>query len=930
MKKTIYRILVFSLIIAMLSGFAVPAYAATSADSIGSLLDSFQNVSDQVFNLNSRSRIYVPGEQAPTGTLLTTVQLVQRQFAADGHEMPIVWGPEDRIHDGDIVINLNSGCGLIADGYQWEVGTVAKLTAPDTDGILYGMNTLQKMVRACGSSIQGFTAKDEPDTRERTVQLDVARKYFTKDWICNFIREMSWMGYNTLSLHFSEDGGFRADIWDENYYVEGKYMPENDFSWLVGSKIQYWVHSPYNNDPDADRVLSASELIEIINLAKLYHIEIIPNFDSPSHMDYLTWKFEQYYQSHNDYTFTYNGKTYSAKDAGGCISYTGVTGEDSPTAEYKTIDIRGETDRGAVAKAFVFSIYEDIAAFFKYYAGSSKFGIGADEVNLSYANAWDYSQFPAYINELNSLLNSKGYTVRMYNDFIRDGYLNQFAKNIQIQYWNSPFSPYYGANHESSILSVEKMVDDGRTLFNCIQTNTYFVLRVANSSATSTDTSDARSADCRNWTFYHSDEDSIYNEWYPADISEHGDQSENVEDVPSGQLGGGYFLLWNDYASVATESEVWNGVANSGKWNVIDRMWSNIIKMWNSDVNNTVDYNSYAAVRSKFGYFPGYASCSVYPSNLPRAISAVKASLADHSALNTALQDKAPAEGYSGNSYAMYEAAYVKAESLNKNADATAEEMEAAIAALEEAKRNLVLLDQMITIYHKTKVNNKEILIQTDEQTYENGSFNVYIPKITGYTYLSCEGATYTPLDSDDGSGHISGSSTKAVTVTIWYENTPYTGKLGNLVEEALTDEETYTSESWTVYQKAMDAAKAFAPTETTTQADIDKLVKAIVDAQNALVAAPVEFSGVLTVEKLTALARLGRQVGLRITTTADIEKLTIDGETFTLCAGCVTTLKSGETVKLWIVYFPADEAGTFTYKLHAGKDVEEFSVTVQ
>ncbi len=930
MKKTIYRILVFSLIIAMLSGFAVPAYAAAGADSIGSLLDSFQNVGDQVFHLNSQSRFYVLAEKAPTGSLLSTVQLVQRQFAADGHVIPIVWGPEDRIHDGDILINLNSGCGLIADGYQWEVGTVAKLTAPDTDGILYGMNTLQKMIRACGSSIQGFTAKDEPDTRERTVQLDTGRKYFSKEWICNFVREMSWMGYNTLSLHFSEDGGFRADIWDENYYVEGKYMPENDFSWLAGSKVQNWVHDPFRNDPQAGKYLTASELKEIFEVCKLYHIDVIPSFDSPAHMDYLTWKFEQNYLANPEYTFTYNGTTYAAKDTQGCINYGNTTGSTSGPSwpGYAAIEVRDSNERGKMARAFVFSLYEDIADFFKTYAGSTKFSICCDEVILSNSSlpkdVWVYEDFIHYVNGLNRLLRGKGYTVRMFNDFVLD--INRFDSNIEILYWNAPYDPTTGSISQSEIPTVAQFSAAGRTLYNCIQTNTYFVLRVTSDSSASTDLTDARSPDCKNWTIGHSDEDSIYDEWYPADISEHGKVSQDVADVP---VAGGYFLLWNDYASVATESEVWNGVDNFGKWNVIDRMWSNIIKMWNADVNNTVDYNSYAAVRSKFGYFPGYSTCSAR-TNLPGAVSVAKALLADHTELTAALQTKIAAEGYTTGTYAMYEAAYAKAESLNKNADATAEEMEAAIAALEEARKNLVFQDQVITIQHKTKINGKDKLIQTDEQTYENGSFNVYIPKITGYTYLSCEGATYTPLDSDDGSGHISGSSTKAVTVTIWYENTPYTGKLGNLVEEAITDEETYTPESWAVYEKAVNAAKAFTPTETTTQADIDKLVKAIVDAQNALVAAPVEFSGVLTVEKLTALARLGRQVGLRITTTADIEKLTIDGETFTLCAGCVTTLKSGETVKLWIVYFPADEAGTFTYKLHAGEDVEEFSVTVQ
>ena len=97
------------------------------------------------------------------------------------------------------------------------------------DGLLYGANMLQKYFRAKGSkTLSGFIASDAPDTKERTVMLDCARKYYTKEWICNFIREISWMGYNTIELHFSEDGGFRMDFWDDKYYTDN-YIPANDF-----------------------------------------------------------------------------------------------------------------------------------------------------------------------------------------------------------------------------------------------------------------------------------------------------------------------------------------------------------------------------------------------------------------------------------------------------------------------------------------------------------------------------------------------------------------------------------------------------------------------------------------------------------------------------------------------------------------------------
>ena len=104
----------------------------------------------------------------------------------------------------------------------------------------------------------------------------------------------------------------------------------------------------------------------------------------------------------------------------------------------------------------------------------------------------------------------------------------------------------------------------------------------------------------RQWTFYHSNEEDIYSEWYPANFSEHGDYSEDTDDVPASNIGGAYFMIWSDYASVNTEAEIWNGCFDAGLKNtgeyysLRDRMWSNITKMWNWDINTTVSFISFA------------------------------------------------------------------------------------------------------------------------------------------------------------------------------------------------------------------------------------------------------------------------------------------------------------------------------------------------
>ena len=617
--KRFQKMVAMTLLLAMLCGMMpyVQVSAAVNTDPMGEVLDSYSSNNSE-FRLSTESRFFVVVDTEPTGELLQTVQLIQRQFAADSlpvsSPLTIAWGPEAWIADGDIVIRVDANCGIPAEGYELDVTTYAEVRTSDVDGLIYGMNRLHKHFRYAGShSIQGFEAADAPDTKQRAVSLDCGRKYYSKNWICNFIREMSWMGYNTLELHFSDDSGFRIDIWDEQYYTD-TYNPANDFSWLCGSNYTSWTLSAYKNDPDKGKYLSTAEVIEILKTAKEYHIDVIPAYDSPSHLDYTTWMYEQNYKSNPDYSFysTYDAKTYYASDVGGCINYTNSSGWSTAMKwpYYAAINIKS-----AQAKAFIFEIYIDIANFFKEYSGSTDFSIGADEVNLNtgnlasgYSFAWGFSDFVDYINELNTLLNGKGYTMRMYNDFLGSTSYNassyDFADNIEVLYWDSPFEPTTGGTGTKTE-PVSYYVNKGTILYNCIQTNTYYALRITGSG------SDARSVYNRQWTFYHANEEDIYTEWYSADISEHGDYSEDTADVPDANLGGAYFLIWCDYACVSTEAEIWNGCydatsQNTGEfYSLRDRMWSNTTKMWNADVDASLSFSDFVTIRDAYGDCPG-------------------------------------------------------------------------------------------------------------------------------------------------------------------------------------------------------------------------------------------------------------------------------------------------------------------------------------
>lgn len=935
--KSVALILVLALAVSAVLGgvfFSVPSRAADTS-TLGQIVDHFTADSSVTFELTGNSRFYLLEE--PTGDLLQTIQLSQRQFATDGipsaNPMPIVYfTDESMLRPGDILIEMvDDDVNIGAEGYKLTVSSYATVTAEDVDGLLYGLNMLQKHFRAAGSAeINGFTCYDTPDTKERTVQLDCARKYLTAEYICNFVKEMSWMGYNTLQLHVSEDGGFRADFWNDDYYVEGKYEPENDLTWLCGSHVQSWVKDEsgnggknYRDDPDKGKYLTTEDLIEIIDTCKEYHIDIIPSFDSPAHMDYLTWKFEQNYKANNNYSFTYNGTTYKASDTKGCINYTGTIGDTSPSWPYYTTMDLSDSARGRMSKAFIFTLYKDIADFFRYYAGSTKFNIGADEVNLTASSSisWNYSKFPGYINELNALLKARGYTVRMFNDFINDDNVTSFDSDIEILYWNSPFNSITGTtgDHEPSVSS---FVNNNRILYNCINLHTYYVLRVPVKLADD----DARSKYCRNWEFYAADEESIYKKWTPNNIRKSGDYEEDDAIVPDAQLGGAYFLTWHDYAAVNTETEIWNGVEDSIKktgefYSVRNRMWSNIIKMWNWDVDKTLSFDDFETIRNSLGDFPGLQTSTYNNPDNPNYAMATSLSveatdpiqLSDHSALTQALATKISQGEYNDQSYAAYLQAYADAQAVNARNDATAEELGNALANLQAAINNLKIRTNTFTVERKTVINGVTVLI--DSTVYElqqaETAYNIFIPSLTGYNYIRTDNSNFEALAAGDGSGYLSGTAYSDLVITMWYENATDTGRLDALVADRITEQGNYTDESWAVYTQALNAAVKFQLGTTTQQSDVDKLVKALEEARNGLIIPCDETF--IKVELVFDGITYGEQVGLHVYTSTNVPTLNVTNKKTgqrvepDLLTGEVQTLDDGSVVKYWLVFFPAD-----------------------
>ncbi|MGW7457259.1 beta-N-acetylhexosaminidase [Streptomyces sp. NPDC054797] len=168
-------------------------------------------------------------------------------------ELAIGYGESAAPRPGDVELSLGAASSGPPESYTLTVkdGRV-RIDGPDQAGVFYGTRTLKQAVRSGGSAPEG-TVRDGPAKPQRGLNLDIARKHFTPDWIEDRLREMADMKLNQLGLHFSDDQAFR---------IQSDSHPEI-------------VSTPH---------LTKAQVRAITTLAARLHITVVPEIDSPGHL----------------------------------------------------------------------------------------------------------------------------------------------------------------------------------------------------------------------------------------------------------------------------------------------------------------------------------------------------------------------------------------------------------------------------------------------------------------------------------------------------------------------------------------------------------------------------------------------------------------------------------------------------------------------
>lgn len=502
---------------------AAPAFAAPNV--IYPNVQSYTKDSD-TFTLPKKSRLLVVSNEKSLNNevLLRDLKRASSQLADRGvlSEAPqIVFGTLENAVDNDIIVKMGTNPDLTGknDAYAVDIKNNITISAEDETGIYYGLTSVIQMLIEGDNVLTKGNIVDYSDVEDRSFHLDCARKFFTKDWIISLIKDLSWQKYNSIQLHFSENEGFRLQS-DTLEAIDG---------------FQY-VNNQY---------LTKQDMLEIIQVANEYHIEVIPSLDSPGHLGAV---------------LRYLPSDYS------CAS---LFPSDGRRAQCFNIFTNDE------ARGFLIDLMTEFIDFFSE-AGCKRFNIGGDEFLEKFSNFSNeqYVQIMEYFNEVSGIVKSKGMTPRAWNDGVMYGNYTGYKldPDIEICYWAAP----------QNCASIEKFVANGNKVINYSDIYMYYVLS--------------------SWWLQNAcpEGDRIYREWNPGKFSTlQGGIPQTYNKPYANFIKGGSYAVWCDVPGYMTQDSVAN--------NIFYRTRATAYKMWNTS-DSMPEYADVKKAFDKIGRVPGYKS----------------------------------------------------------------------------------------------------------------------------------------------------------------------------------------------------------------------------------------------------------------------------------------------------------------------------------
>ena len=514
------------------------------------------------WTMDETTRLVIPATEAymENDRLKEVVELVAAEFLEKEipgtKEIEKVYAKASDITAQDIVVTLDENANITEESdseeaYKIEINDDGvKIVAASENATLYALRTIQHLMITNNESLVSGEIIDYPELEERRMHVDMARKYITKEWIIQHIREMSYLKMNTIQLHFSENMGFR---------IESETDPA-----IVSQ----------------DGYLTKDEVREILAEAKKYGVKVIPSLDTPGHTEHILKVHPEYGQ-------------------------VDVNGNHSDVA----LDI---TNPEAVA--YIKSLYSEYMELFAgcehfHIGGDEYMEFDRDPFISDYKPVLnEYAKetlgegyiwkdaMANYINDIAAHVHEAGFKPRIFNDAVYYGENGKNSWEPEEPKQKIDMHDYIGIDFWSqmawnkSIAKLDAFINRGHeNIYNMNASFFYYVLR----NDKPDDGREQHSFD------YLNQDKRIYEEWSP------GKFQENTVADDSSFIKGAALAIWNDNPDLVGEDVITEDIAKE--------LRSLATKSWNTSSNEIADIDTFKANYAKLGNVAAFEKGSELP-----------------------------------------------------------------------------------------------------------------------------------------------------------------------------------------------------------------------------------------------------------------------------------------------------------------------------
>ncbi|PTQ96902.1 hexosaminidase [Mucilaginibacter yixingensis] len=184
------------------------------------------------------------------------------------------------VSSNSIVLTSEGSDGLPAEGYRLTITPQQIKISGKGAGLFYGVQSLIQLLpldKADAAVIPCATIEDYPRFGYRGMHLDVARHFFSVDFVKKYIDLLATYKLNNFHWHLTDDQGWRIEI---KKYPRLTTVGSQRAQTLVGRYRSY--NQQYDNTPYGG-FYTQDEIRDVVKYAADRYINIIPEIEMPGH-----------------------------------------------------------------------------------------------------------------------------------------------------------------------------------------------------------------------------------------------------------------------------------------------------------------------------------------------------------------------------------------------------------------------------------------------------------------------------------------------------------------------------------------------------------------------------------------------------------------------------------------------------------------------